>query len=430
MKILLYPDKSTWPSLCKRPASNNTDIDPVITEILRKVKEEGDSALRHFSEQFDGIKVRDFRVPDQEIAGASDLVPESLKEAIEIARTNIEKFHRNQVLEEKPIETSAGVRCWRKNVPIEKAGLYIPGGTAPLFSTLLMLAIPASIAGCKRTIMCSPPTKKNGSIDPLILYAASISGVTDVFMAGGAQAIAAMAYGTESIPGVNKVFGPGNRYVTRAKEMVQLDGVQIDMPAGPSEVLVIADSTGDPSFVASDLLSQAEHGTDSQVVLLTDCQELTTNVRSEVEKQLSHLPRKKIAEKSLENSLLVVLSSVAECMEFSNCYAPEHLIISTSDPAGVAENAVNAGSVFLGKYSCESAGDYASGTNHTLPTNGYAKSYSGVSVGSFMKSISFQEISPAGIKSLGPSIELMAAAEELEGHRNAVKLRLNSLRNV
>ncbi|MGB8492645.1 MAG: histidinol dehydrogenase, partial [Bacteroidales bacterium] len=349
--------------------------------------------------------------------------------AILTAKSNIEKFHRNQLADERAVETFAGVKCWRKTLPVEIAGLYIPGGTAPLFSTVLMLAIPAKLAGCSQIILCTPPSR-DGSINPLILYASFITGVTDLFAIGGAQAIAAMAYGTATVPKADKIFGPGNRYVTRAKEMIQLDGIPIDMPAGPSEVLVIADSSADPAFVASDLLSQAEHGPDSQVILLTDSPELLMNVEAETSDQIRLLPRMEIAAKALENSLMILLGSTGECMEFSNLYAPEHLILNTANPSELAGDVRNAGSVFLGKYSCESAGDYATGTNHTLPTGGCARNYSGVSVESFMKKISFQEVTGKGLLSLGPEIEMMAEAESLRGHKNAVTLRLKSLENV
>jgi len=388
-----------------------------------------DSALFDLSENLDGAVMNSLRVPESEITGSAKIIPQNLRNAISVAMVNIEKFHRAQLINEKPVETTKGVKCWRKSIPINKVGLYIPGGTAPLFSTVLMLAVPAKIAGCSKIILCTPPDK-NGNINPLILYAAFVSGVTDIFKIGGAQAIAAMAYGTESVPKVDKIFGPGNQYVTKAKEMVQLDGIPIDIPAGPSEVLVIADRNSDPSFIASDLLSQAEHGTDSQVILVTDSQELSDYVKEETYKQLKQLRRKDIAAIALENSLLIVLSSLEQCVEFSNLFAPEHLIISTTDPLFLAEKVLNAGSVFLGKYSCESAGDYASGTNHTLPTSSYAKSFSGVSTESFMKKITFQEVSPEGLNNLGPVIEQLAEAELLHGHKNAVTIRLKSLENA
>lgn len=429
MKAIYNPTRETWEELCHRPRINRSGLENIVSDILRKVKNEGDRALFALTEQFDGSVLSGLRVPDSEIETAGDNVPEDLRQAIDTARENIEKFHRAQLKDEITVETSKGVKCWRKNVPIEKAGLYIPGGTAPLFSTVLMLAVPAKIAGCSKIILCTPPGK-NGTVNPVILYTANITGVTDIYMVGGAQAVGAMAYGTETIPRVDKIFGPGNQYVTMAKEMVQLDGTAIDMPAGPSELLVIADSEADPSFIASDLISQAEHGSDSQVVLLTDSQNLMNGVQKEINNQSELLTRKDITLKSLKNSLFILFDSLQQCMDFSNLYAPEHLIISTSDPSMLAEDVKNAGSVFLGKYSCESAGDYASGTNHTLPTGGYARSFSGVSVDSFVKKITFQQISPEGLLNIGPSIELMAEAEHLTGHKYAVSIRLKSLRNA
>jgi len=428
MKIIQYPDRDTWDSFCKRPSLDKSGLEDAVAGILRKVKSSGDRALFDFSEKYDGVVMKNLRVSASEIAESVAKVPAELREAIDVAKANIEKFHKPQLINEQVVETTKGVKCWRKNIPIGRAGLYIPGGTAPLFSTVLMLAAPAKIAGCREIILCTPPDK-NGNVNQLILYAAYIAGVTDIFRIGGAQAIAAMAYGTETVPKVDKIFGPGNQYVTKAKEMVQLDGIPIDIPAGPSEVLVIADKYADPSFVASDLLSQAEHGTDSQAVLLTDTSDLINAVKNETERQRMLLPRKEIALKALENSSFILLKSLSDCIELSNIYAPEHLIISTSDPSLLAEKVTNAGSVFLGKYSCESAGDYASGTNHTLPTSGYAKNYSGVSAESFVKKITFQEISPEGLKNLGPVIEKMAEAELLQGHKNSVTIRLKSLGN-
>jgi histidinol dehydrogenase len=428
MKIILNPERGTWTELCKRPEIDKANLDDVVRDIIQKVKAEKDNALYYYSGKFDGIAPGTLKVPEEEIRKSIDQIPEDLKGAINIAKNNIEKFHSSQFFTESAVETIEGVKCWRKNIPIEKVGLYVPGGSAPLFSTLLMLAIPAKLAGCKQIIVCTPP-QKDGKVSPLILYTALILGLTDIYRVGGAQAIAAMAYGTESIPAVYKIFGPGNQYVTKAKAMVQMEGIAIDMPAGPSEVLVIADESASSEFIASDLLSQAEHGPDSQVILLCNNKELLNRVRSEVEIQKDLLPRKEIAEKALDYSKLILLSSLTDCVEFSNIYAPEHLIINTSDPHQFAKGVINAGSVFLGKYSCESAGDYASGTNHTLPTNGFARNYSGVSADSFLKKITFQEISAEGIKKLGPSIELMAEAESLSGHRNAVSVRLKSLNN-
>lgn len=428
MNIIYYPDRKTWDSLCKRPSLDRSGLEESVAAILFQVKSSGDKAIIEFSEKFDGVSLKNLRVQGSEIAESADKVPVALREAIDVAKVNIETFHRSQLIDEKYVETTKGVKCWRRNVPVGRAGLYIPGGTAPLFSTVLMLAVPAKIAGCREIILCTPPDK-NGNINPLILYAAHISGVTDIFRIGGAQAVAAMAYGTETIPKADKIFGPGNQYVTKAKEMVQLDGIAIDMPAGPSEVLVIADRYADPSFVASDLLAQAEHGTDSQVIMLTDSPELIKAIEAETYRQIAFLPRREIALKALENSSLILLGSLQDCIELSNLYAPEHLIISTSDPSSLERQVTNAGSVFLGKYSCESAGDYASGTNHTLPTGAHAKSFSGVSVDSFVKKITFQEISAEGLEILGPFIEKMAEAELLHGHKNAVTIRLKSLRN-
>ncbi len=428
MKTFIYPHKEEWDLLCRRPLADRSDLSDIVRAILLNVRDNGDFAVSDMEEKYDGAALKSLKVSQAEITRAVKNIPEDLKDAINLAKANIEKFHRGQLTEEKPVETMKGVLCWRKNIAIEKAGLYIPGGTSPLFSTVLMLAIPAKIAGCSEIILCSPPDSK-GNVNPVILYTAWLTGVTDIFKIGGAQAIAAMAYGTETIPKVNKIFGPGNQYVTLAKEMVQTDGIPIDMPAGPSEVLVIADGKADPSFVASDLLAQAEHGPDSQVVLVTDDVEILKNVQLECENQLYGLSRKEIAAKALENSLLILLNSPGECMEFSNIYAPEHLIINVSDAKQLAARVVNAGSVFIGSYSCESAGDYASGTNHTLPTNGFARNTGGVSVESFVKKVTFQEISPEGLRNLGPAIERMAAAESLTGHSNAVSLRLNSRGN-
>ncbi|MGA2406953.1 MAG: histidinol dehydrogenase [Bacteroidales bacterium] len=428
MKTILLPEKKSWDTLCRRPEIAREDLGDVIRSILKSVKSETDNAIYFFSEKFDGVSPKNLKVSSAEIREASEQIPDELKCSINIAKTNIENFHSAQILAEPVIESSKGVKCWRKSVAIEKVGLYIPGGTAPLFSTLLMLGIPAKLAGCKEITVCTPPGK-DGRVNPLILYTAQLIGLTDIFKVGGAQAIAAMAYGTESVPKVYKIFGPGNQYVTKAKELVQQDGISIDMPAGPSEVLIIADGSASPEFIAADLLSQAEHGADSQVIMLTDDQELIERVKSEVNKQINLLPRKSIALKSLENSKLILLLSLDDCIDFSNKYAPEHLIINTTDTNSIADKVINAGSVFLGNFSCESAGDYASGTNHTLPTNGFAKSFGGVSTESFLKKISFQELSAEGIKNIGPAIELMAEAESLIGHKNAVSVRLKSLQN-
>jgi len=423
MRTIIFPEKDNWDLLCKRPVLDTSVLESEIRFILEKVKSEGDRALREFSLKFDKVEVKELKVTSDELDGSEKYVSRDLKDALKTAMNNIRKFHASQLSAEPVVETMPGVKCFRKSVPIEKTGLYIPGGTAPLFSTVLMLGIPAKLAGCSRIILCTPPGK-NGSVNPLILYAAKLTGIKDIYKTGGAQAIAAMAYGTESIPKTDKIFGPGNQYVTKAKELVSAGGVAVDMPAGPSEVLIIADSKADPAYIAADLLSQAEHGIDSQVILLTDSRDLITSVTGEIEKQIEILPRKNIAEQSLKNSLAILLPGTGDCMEFSNNYAPEHLIINTENASELAGKVINAGSVFIGKYSCESAGDYASGTNHTLPTNGFAKSFSGVSVDSFMKKITFQEITGEGINTLGPAIELMAEAENLRGHKNAVSVRL------
>jgi len=423
MDTILFPKKESWEGLCKRPVLNDANLDKPVRDILKRVKSGGDKALVEYEALFDNVTLSEIKVPATEIKESTSLIPVELKKAIGLARKNIEKFHLTQLITEDPVETVPGVKCWRKSVPFSTVGLYIPGGSAPLFSTVLMLAIPAEIAGCRRVIICTPPGA-DGKVNPLILYAASLTGITEIYKTGGAQAIAAMAYGTETVPEVNKIFGPGNQYVMKAKELVQAEGVAIDMPAGPSEVLIIADSEADPSYVAADLLSQAEHGPDSQVVLLTDSREMMAAVKHELDDQLPKLPRKSIAGHSLLNSISVLFTDIDECIEFSNLYAPEHLIINTVNAKDLAEKVINAGSVFIGKYSCESAGDYASGTNHTLPTNGYAKTFSGISVESFIKKISFQELNRKGLENIGPTIKLMAEAENLEGHAKAVTIRL------
>ena len=428
MKIILYPEKESWDKLCRRPGIDKTDLGNVVRDIIDKVKSEGDDAVYHFTRKFDGVVSANLKVSAKELLESDETIPDDLKNAINTAKNNIEKFHSAQLITEPVVETSKGVKCWRKNIAIEKAGFYIPGGSAPLFSTLLMLGIPAKLAGCKEIVVCTPPGK-NGKVSPLILYTAKLIGLTKIFKVGGAQAIAAMAYGTLIIPKVYKIFGPGNQYVTKAKELVQQDGIAIDIPAGPSEVLIIADESANPRFIAADLLSQAEHGADSQVIMLTDNKGLIEKVKSEIDKQVTLLPREEIARKALENSKLILVPTLDDCIDFSNLYAPEHLIINTSNTEPIADKIINAGSVFLGEYSCESAGDYASGTNHTLPTNGFARSYSGVSVDSFLKKITFQEITSEGMRNLGPSIELMAEAEFLNGHKNAVTFRIKSLQN-
>ena len=427
MKKILYPNKADWAEMLRRPMQNVSTFFENVSTILKNVKANGDAAVLEYEEQFDKVKLASLVVTEEEMKEAEFQVPIELKVAILLAQRNIYTFHKKQKFEGKKVETMEGVTCWQKAVGIEKVGLYIPGGTAPLFSTVLMLAVPAKIAGCKEIVLCTPPDKE-GKINPAILYAAQVSGVSKIFKAGGVQAIGAMAYGTESVPKVYKIFGPGNQYVMAAKQQVAMHDVAIDMPAGPSEVMVIADETSNPAFVAADLLSQAEHGVDSQVVLVTTSEKFLGEVEYEVQHQLSRLPRWQIAEKSLENSKLILVKDMDEAIEMANKYAPEHLIIETKDYMDLAEKVVNAGSVFLGAYTPESAGDYASGTNHTLPTNGYAKAYSGVSLDSFIRKITFQEINREGIQNIGPAIEVMASNEHLDAHKNAVSVRLNSLK--
>ena len=422
------PDKSQWQEILKRPVMNTENLFDTVRSVIDRVKEEGDRAVLDYEEKFDKVVLASLAVSEEEQQEAENLVSEDLKAAIRLAKQNIETFHAAQRFEGKKVQTQPGVTCWQKAVAIEKVGLYIPGGTAPLFSTVLMLAVPARIAGCKEIVLCTPPGR-DGKVHPAVLFAAKVAGVNRIFKAGGIQAIAAMAYGTESVPKVYKIFGPGNQYVTAAKQLVSLRDVAIDMPAGPSEVEVLADETANPIFVAADLLSQAEHGVDSQAILITTSVELQQAVKVEVERQLALLPRKEIAEESLANSKLIVVDSMTEAIELTNAYAPEHLIIETEDYLSVAERIVNAGSVFLGSLTPESAGDYASGTNHTLPTNGYAKAYSGVSLDSFIRKITFQEIKPEGLNIIGPAIELMAANEQLDAHKNAVSVRLGQLEN-
>lgn len=429
MRRIEYPAQETWVDLVKRPTKNFDDLEAGIQTTFNLVKEKGDAALMELAEKFDKVKLTNLLASEREINSAEAKLSPELKEAIQQAYSNIKVFHEQQAEPVKQVETMAGVTCWRKSVPIEKVGLYIPGGTAPLFSTLLMLGVPARIAGCREVVLCTPPNKE-GSIHPAILYTASLLGVTKVVKAGGAQAIAALAYGTESVPAVSKIFGPGNQFVTVAKQMVSKVGVAIDLPAGPSEVLVMADDTAEPAFVAADLLSQAEHGADSQVVLLTNSARLLDEVAKELQAQLEVLPRKEFAAKALDNSIGLLLKDVNEMLQFSNLYAPEHLILSVANFEALLDDITNAGSVFLGNYSPESAGDYASGTNHTLPTNGYARAYSGVSLDSFLKKITFQHITPEGLQNIGKIIETMAAAEGLEAHKNAVSIRLKEVQNV
>ena len=428
MILISNPDKSQWQEILKRPVMNTENLFDTVRSVIDRVKEEGDRAVLDYEEKFDQVVLASLAVSEEEQQEAENLVSEDLKAAIRLAKQNIETFHAAQRFEGKKVQTQPGVTCWQKAVAIEKVGLYIPGGTAPLFSTVLMLAVPARIAGCKEIVLCTPPGR-DGKVHPAVLFAAKVAGVNRIFKAGGIQAIAAMAYGTESVPKVYKIFGPGNQYVTAAKQLVSLRDVAIDMPAGPSEVEVLADETANPIFVAADLLSQAEHGVDSQAILITTSVELQQAVKVEVERQLALLPRKEIAEESLANSKLIVVDSMTEAIELTNAYAPEHLIIETEDYLSVAERIVNAGSVFLGSLTPESAGDYASGTNHTLPTNGYAKAYSGVSLDCFIRKITFQEIKPEGLNIIGPAIELMAANEQLDAHKNAVSVRLGQLEN-
>ena len=426
MEIIKYPNPDEWNKLIKRPALDVSSLFGTVQKVLDEVRTQGDEAVKKYGEQFDKVKISDLLVSETEINEAETLVNAELKEAILIAKNNIEKFHEAQKFNGNRIETTTGVTCWQKAVAIEKVGLYIPGGSAPLFSTVLMLAIPAKIAGCKEIVLCSPPNKE-GKLHPAILYAAKIAGVSIIAKVGGIQAIAAMAYGTESVPKVYKIFGPGNQYVTAAKQLVSLKEVAIDMPAGPSEVEVIADKNANPEFIAADFLSQAEHGPDSQAILVTTSEEIVEPVVKAVQEQLEKLPRKEITEKALLQSRIIVLKDDAEVIRFTNQYAPEHLIIQTNNYDFIADQITNAGSVFMGAYTPESAGDYASGTNHTLPTNGYARSYSGVNLDSFIKKITFQEITKEGIRNLGNTIEVMAAGEQLDAHRNAVTIRLSSV---
>lgn len=426
MILISNPDKSQWQEILKRPVMNTENLFDTVRSVIDRVKEEGDRAVLDYEEKFDKVMLASLAVSEEEQQEAENLVSEDLKAAIRLAKQNIETFHAAQRFEGKKVQTQPGVTCWQKAVAIEKVGLYIPGGTAPLFSTVLMLAVPARIAGCKEIVLCTPPGR-DGKVHPAVLFAAKVAGVNRIFKAGGIQAIAAMAYGTESVPKVYKIFGPGNQYVTAAKQQVSLRDVAIDMPAGPSEVEVLADETANPVFVAADLLSQAEHGVDSQAMLITTSEKLMKEVEYEVQRQLALLTRWKIAEKSLANSKLILVRDMDEAIALTNEYAPEHLIIETKDYMELAERIVNAGSVFLGSLTPESAGDYASGTNHTLPTNGYAKAYSGVSLDSFIRKITFQEINGEGIQNIGPAIEVMAANEQLGAHKNAVTVRLKTV---
>lgn len=426
MEIIKYPGRAEWSELIKRPALDVTALFDTVRTVLEEIRIEGDEAVKRFEKKFDKVNLSVLQISREEIEDGIENVPDSLKEAICRAKDNIAKFHASQCFEGQKVETSMGVTCWQKATPIEKVGLYIPGGTAPLFSTVLMLAVPARIAGCKEIVLCTPPNAE-GKVHPAILFAAKEAGVSKIFKIGGIQAIAAMAYGTESVPKVYKIFGPGNQYVTAAKQWVSLKDVAIDMPAGPSEVEVIADKSANPDFIAADFLSQAEHGVDSQAILVTTDESMVTSVIEAVQVQLNRLPRKEITERALSHSRIIVLRDKQEVIDFTNQYAPEHLIIQTVDYVNIAAQITNAGSVFMGPYTPESAGDYASGTNHTLPTNGYAKAYSGVNLDSFIRKITFQEITEDGIKDLGETIRVMAAGEQLEAHRNAVTVRLNTL---
>ena len=426
MNIIKYPAQSEWTRIVARPHLDVSQLNATVAAVLADVKTGGDRAVMAYEEKFDHAKLSTLAVSEAEIEEAERLVSEDLEQAIRLAYYNIRTFHEAQRFSGRKVETGPGITCWQKSVAIERVGLYIPGGTAPLFSTVLMLATPAKIAGCKEIVLCTPPDRE-GKVNPAILVAAKTAGVSRIFKAGGVQAIGAMAYGTESVPKVYKIFGPGNQYVMAAKQQVSLHDVAIDMPAGPSEVCVIADETANAAFVAADLLSQAEHGTDSQVLLITTSENMLLQVQNEVERQLEQLPRKEIAAKTLENSLLVLVGSDSEAIALSNCYAPEHLIIQTQNYEQLAEQVVNAGSVFLGKYACESAGDYASGTNHTLPTHGYATAYNGVNLDSYCRKITFQHLTEEGIRHIGHAVELMAEAEQLDAHKNAMSVRIRSI---
>ena len=426
MKVIRYPERAEWTSLLERPHIDMTALYATVNTVLTDVRTRGDRAVLDYEEKFDRVSLSSLQVTEAEMEAAEQLVPEELKDALRQAARNIATFHEAQRFQGKKIETAPGVVCWQKAVPIEKVGLYIPGGTAPLFSTVLMLAVPARLAGCREIVLCTPPDRE-GRVNPAILYAARLAGVHRIFKAGGVQAIGAMAYGTETVPKVYKIFGPGNQYVMAAKQQVSLHEVAIDMPAGPSEVLIVADEKANPVFVAADLLSQAEHGADSQVLLVTTSDRMLERVREEVQVQLEKLPRRELAVRSLEHSKLILVHSMEEAMELANAYAPEHLILEVEDYTSLSEKVVNAGSVFMGAYTPESAGDYASGTNHTLPTSGYARAYSGVNLDSFVRKITFQELSPEGIRNIGPAIEKLASGEQLDAHKNAVTLRLLSL---
>lgn len=422
MKTITFPQKSAWKSIISRPVADSSTLLAKVKSVLEEVQQQGDAAVQKYTLQFDGVSLTQLSVTEEELQEAVESLDKDLKKAIERAADNIRTFHAHQLKPEPIVETMKGIQCWRKSVGIEKVGLYIPGGSAPLFSTILMLGIPASIAGCSEVILCSPPDK-SGKLHPAILFAAQLVGIRKIFKIGGVQAIGAMAYGTETVPAVYKIFGPGNQYVTAAKQLVQMDGLAIDMPAGPSEVCVMADDTAVPAFVAADLLSQAEHGPDSQVLLVSTSASLINQVNEELKKQLSALPRKELATIALSNSRAVLMNTIEEAIELVNAYAAEHLIIACDQAETIAEKIVNAGSVFIGNYSPESVGDYASGTNHTLPTNAYARMYSGVSVDSFVKKITFQKLTREGLSSIAGTVEIMAEAEGLSAHARAVTIR-------
>lgn len=426
MKIVKYPERSDWQRLLERPYIDVSKLNGTVADILDDVRKNGDDAVRRYEAKFDGVSLASLAVTEEELDSAVNEVSGELKSAIELAHSNIEKFHMSQRMTVHKVETAPGVCCWQKGVAIQKIGLYIPGGTAPLFSTVLMLATPAKIAGCKDIILCTPPNKE-GKVNPAILVAAKVAGVNRIYKIGGVQAIGAMAYGTETVPKVYKIFGPGNRFVMTAKQQVSLSDVAIDMPAGPSEVCVIADDSSNAEFVAADLLSQAEHGTDSQVLLISTSESMAEKVIKEIDRQIALLPRRDIAAQALENSICIVAHDSSEAMDISNAYAPEHLVIATEDYDELADKVVNAGSVFLGRYACESAGDYASGTNHTLPTHGYAMAYNGVNLDSYIRKITFQHITPEGVRSIGRAVEVMAENEMLDAHKNAMTVRLKNI---
>lgn len=426
MKIVKYPERSDWQRLLERPYIDVSKLNGTVADILDDVRKNGDDAVRRYEAKFDGVSLASLAVTEEELDSAVNEVSGELKSAIELAHSNIEKFHMSQRMTVHKVETALGVCCWQKGVAIQKIGLYIPGGTAPLFSTVLMLATPAKIAGCEDIILCTPPNKE-GKVNPAILVAAKVAGVNRIYKIGGVQAIGAMAYGTETVPKVYKIFGPGNRFVMTAKQQVSLSDVAIDMPAGPSEVCVIADDSSNAEFVAADLLSQAEHGTDSQVLLISTSESLAEKVIKEIDRQMALLPRRNIAAQALENSICIVAHDSSEAMDISNAYAPEHLVIATEDYDELADKVVNAGSVFLGRYACESAGDYASGTNHTLPTHGYAMAYNGVNLDSYIRKITFQHITPEGVRSIGRAVEVMAENEMLDAHKNAMTVRLKNI---